>query len=261
MRRLLAVVAGLAALLVLAAPAGAILGGVPDGDAHPHVGLVAFYDAEGTYLHRCSGTLISPTVVLTAGHCTVGTALAKVWFAPELDVHPRTDPPGGVAGTPHTHPQYCEGCAPGLPGFITHDVGVVVLSTPVASPVYGELPAPDQLRTVDQGTGLTAVGYGVQDFARGGGPPQAVAELVRYRATVALLSTKSRVGEMFIKHSGGQAKGGTCFGDSGGPVFLPDQTTVLAVTSFGTNGVCAGVGYAQRIDRPDVLRWIGGFLT
>jgi V8-like Glu-specific endopeptidase len=44
------------------------------------VGLVVFYNSAGSPLHRCSGTMVSPTTLLTAGHCTAGTAAARVWF-------------------------------------------------------------------------------------------------------------------------------------------------------------------------------------
>jgi secreted trypsin-like serine protease len=61
----------------------------------------------------------------------------------------------------------------------------------------------------------------------------------------------------------GRGGEGTCSGDSGGALFLPDQTTVVAVTSFG-NGMCTGPGYYQRIDLPQILSWIneefGGLL-
>ena len=66
MRRLLTVLAGVALLIrVAASPASAITGGRPDGNAHPYVGIVM--TAEGGF---CSGALLSPTVFLTAGHCT-----------------------------------------------------------------------------------------------------------------------------------------------------------------------------------------------
>ena len=56
-----------------------------------------------------------------------------------------------------------------------------------------------------------------------------------------------------------QGKGGTCFGDSGGPDLRAGSTTVLAVNSYVTNGNCKGVTYSQRVDIPEVLSWIRGF--
>ena len=64
---MLITLAGLAAL-----PASAITGGEPDGEGHPNVALIVFYDATGRF--RCSATLASPTVLITAAHCTSGTA-------------------------------------------------------------------------------------------------------------------------------------------------------------------------------------------
>ena len=54
--------------------------------------------------------------------------------------------------------------------------------------------------------------------------------------------------------------GGTCFGDSGGPNFLGDSNIVAGVTSFGINGNCAGTGGVFRMDRQDVLDFVGQFL-
>src|SRR4029079_3586263 len=67
--RILAVaIAVLMALTVGARPAAASTGGTPDGNTHPHVGLILFYQTDGPF--RCSATLISPTVLVTAAHCT-----------------------------------------------------------------------------------------------------------------------------------------------------------------------------------------------
>src|SRR5215207_2251602 len=132
-------------LAFAAAPAQASTGGAPDGDLHPDVGLIAFYDGEGRW--RCSATLVSPTVVITAAHCTLGT-LGKtlVTFDRFLDGAPpsflptATDPAVGytaeelaaagyISGTAHTHPEYSD--------FTDtrnwNDVGVIVLDEPVAS--------------------------------------------------------------------------------------------------------------------------------
>jgi len=75
-------VIAVAVMLVLALGsigiAYAITNGQPDGDAHPYVGLLVFDDAPGHPAWRCSGSLIAPNVVLTAGHCTDGAVAARV---------------------------------------------------------------------------------------------------------------------------------------------------------------------------------------
>ncbi len=120
--------AGLIALVLTAlsaAPVGAVPYGEPDGNAHPYVGLVVFYDANGTSTHRCTGALLSPTVFLTAGHCTEGANSARVWFDPDLrkdEGYPFT---GGVTGEPNTHRDFVWQ----IPN--TSDVGVVVLDKAV----------------------------------------------------------------------------------------------------------------------------------
>lgn len=90
------------------------------------MGLVLFYDESGEYMWRCSGTLLSPTVLLTAGHCTSGPASAQVWFDSDVTGtgYPST---GGVTGTPIPHPLYDDFAT--FPN--THDVGVVLLDEEV----------------------------------------------------------------------------------------------------------------------------------
>jgi hypothetical protein len=67
-RTLVTAVVLLGMLFAMALPAAAITGGEPDGNRHPNVGLILFYDATGRF--RCSATLVSPTVLVTAAHCT-----------------------------------------------------------------------------------------------------------------------------------------------------------------------------------------------
>ncbi len=83
MRKLVlaAITALLAPLVLLPGTAQAIQFGTPDGDGHPYVGLVVLYD-DGIPQWRCTGALISPTVFLTAGHCTEAPAdEARIWFS------------------------------------------------------------------------------------------------------------------------------------------------------------------------------------
>jgi trypsin len=260
MRRALLLLASMALTVLLASGvAQAIINGEPDGNQHPYVGWAS------TEEWACSGTLISPTVFLTAGHCTElfeqGDSQVYVTFEPEADFLPVELDPDGVfdpgdafTGTPYTHPRF---------NFPFYDIGVVVLDQPVTHVGYGTLPEAGTLDSFATGELLTAVGYGVRNFDVGGGPPSIGDLGTRYRATVEFLGVVGPSGDLYIKlrqASAGRGGEGTCIGDSGGPYLLPGQTTVVAVTSFGTNPRCAGVGYAQRVDLPEVLTWLEEFL-
>lgn len=265
MRRAILLLA-LTALTILAAGgvAGAIINGEPDTgeDAHPYVGaLVTDFaeedDTEPVLLPDCTGTLISPRIFLTAGHCTdyiIDNDLPTfVSFDQSFDQNSEL-----IAGTPYTHPEFCLGCAPGVKRFDRYDVGIVVLDRPVEMSTYGQLPEAGLAEDLPKGQRLTVVGYGASGFDVGGGPPQQIHPDVRYRATVRLINTNSVVSNMFLKTSGasmGRGGEGPCFGDAGAPLFLPDEMTVVAVAAFG-NGMCTGPGYYQRVDLPLVLSWI-----
>jgi hypothetical protein len=54
--------------LTTAWPAGAVTGNFQPDFEHQYVGLIVFYDANGEFLWRCSGSLLTDTVLLTAGH-------------------------------------------------------------------------------------------------------------------------------------------------------------------------------------------------
>ena len=97
-------------------------------------------------------------------------------------------------------------------------------------------------------TPVDVVGYGTQAFTRGGGPPQPVITLTRRFAPSELIQSNNRTSAEFIKLSAnpGRGKGGTCFGDSGGPDVLGGTDIVLAVNSFVTNGNCAGVAFLEQ---------------
>jgi hypothetical protein len=242
--------------LLASTAAWAIINGQPDGTRHPYVGLV--YNAQAS----CSGTLISPTVFLTAGHCTEffeqGDSRVYITFEPNAEF----DPAKAHPGIPYTHPGY---------DYPVNDVGVVVLDQPVAMPDgYGKLPKAHLVDTLDKGQRLSLVGYGAQGFQRGGGASVPAGDPTRSVATVRYIGTKgvsNTIGkDQDIKTreaSAGRGGEGSCYGDSGGPYFLADQKTLMATSSFGTplgTHLCTGVGYAQRADLPGVLRWIHHFL-
>ncbi|MGD2251933.1 MAG: trypsin-like serine protease [Anaerolineales bacterium] len=257
-------------LLVIVIPVAAITNGEPDNGRHPFVGLMVADDDKGEPLWRCSGTLISPSVFLTAGHCTEAPAVrATIWFAEDVEATPDFGTPDGypyegdVDGTVYTHPQYDPYA------FYLYDLGVVVLDEPITDRGYAELPdlgVLDDIKGKEKKGALTAVGYGLQEI----NPNRYTGERDRLLATLDLINTKGVFGVprgTAIKVSGSGVggdnsdSGGTCFGDSGGPQFLADTHIIAAVTSFGLNGNCAGVGGGYRVDQPDDLEWLAEVLT
>jgi secreted trypsin-like serine protease len=109
-------------------------------------------------------------------------------------------------------------------------------------------------------TEVTVVGYGVQQKAQTSGPPyDRWVGRTRMYAPSQVIQSDDVLSSEYVKLTAdpGQGKGGTCFGDSGGPV-LYNGNTIIAVTSFGSNANCAGVGYYNRIDTNDALAFISG---
>lgn len=253
--------AAIALMAVMIAPASAITHGQLDGNGHPHVGIMVAKDAAGNPLWRCSGTLLSPTLYLTAGHCTESPAAsAEVWFEPdEASIRANGYPNGGatsVTGATFTHPDYNPNA------FFVRDVGVVVLDTPVIRSTYGVLPginSLDQLGTKrgQQEVWFTAVGYGLQYI----NPVVQQRDLNRMVAYPKLnqINVPGFTGDFSLLLSNNAKTGGTCFGDSGGPNFLGSSNVVAAVTSFGINN-CTGVGGVFRMDRVWAHDWVSSFL-
>lgn len=243
----------------LVAEPAAIKYGDLDGNNHPYVGLMVALDNTGAPLWRCSGTLMSPTVFLTAGHCTDAPAVrATIWFDADVESGiPGNGYPflGNVSGTTHTHPQYNPNA------FFLADLGVVTLDAPYPMAAYGALPTLDVLDGLARARGkqdvtFTAVGYGLQ-FAN---PVFVVAKRIRMYATPHLVQINNGyVGDFSIMLSNNASTGGTCFGDSGGPNFLGTSNVVAGVTSFAKNGNCAGTGGVYRVDRADDLTWLATF--
>jgi len=258
-KRTIAVILALILLLVAVIPAAAITDGELDGDGHPYVGLMVALDANGNPLWRCSGTLLSPTLYLTAGHCTEAPAVrATIWFDADVESGiPANGYPflGDVSGTTFTHPEYTT-----YPWFMK-DLGVVVLDESYPMDEYGVLPELDQLDVMKtkrgkQDTTFTAVGYGLQSI----NPVHVESERVRMFARPKLIqiNVPGYVGDFSILLSNNHSTGGTCFGDSGGPNFINETNVIGGVTSFGKNGNCAGTGGVYRVDKADDLDWLYG---
>ena len=245
----------------------AITNGEPDGNRHPYVGLIVFDNAPGRPAWRCSGSLLSDRVILTAGHCTDGAVAARAWFDEVVTGNPEYPFSGKTSydGTPYTNPDFCIGCGNGLPGFALRDVGIVVLRERVPTSVvsqYATLPPAGFVDTLPNKTKVDLVGYGVQEQTRAQPPHVWTGLRNRLYASSELVSGNFTHSDEFLKIAlnPGGGSGGTCFGDSGGPDLLAGTTRVLGVNSYVTNYNCAGDGYSQRVDIQEVLDWIATFM-
>jgi hypothetical protein len=256
-KTLMLLAAIVAALVVGIGPAGAITDGRLDGNGHPYVGLMVAQNAQGTPLWRCSGTLLSSRLFLTAGHCTEAPAAhVEIWFDADVESgipengYPNT---GDVGGTPHTHPSYNPNA------FFLFDLGAVVLDEPVNMSTYGKLPALNALDALKPSskTTFTAVGYGLQRAFPDAASWKEVAQRIRMVANPHLIQINTGfVGDFSIMLSNNRHTGGTCFGDSGGPNFIGTSNVIGGVTSYGLNSNCAGTGGVYRVDRADDLNWL-----
>ena len=244
----------------------------------------------------CSGTLLNATTVVTAGHCTFGVGLNgasttinggtgsggdDVWFnaseAPDFSILPPSANfvPDNNAGryaawsaalnaspqwhraTAFPHPQFDPNA------FFEHDAGVLTLHSSINLAEYGQLPTLGLLDRVfpDKSQHFTPVGYGLEKS----GPKIALGGDTRRVADAVLVNLNgvSGVGKgvaaRFSNDNGTVHQGGTCFGDSGGPIILNGSRIVTAVNSFGISSTCTGSTNAYRLDQPDDLAFLATF--
>jgi hypothetical protein len=221
--------------LTSVAPAAAITNGSPDGEGNPNVGgLVSDTQyPDGTWLY-CSGTLISPTVFLTAAHCGEDGTRVGVTFDTAYEDGDRV-----YYGTFEADPLYNQAQSD------PHDIAVVVLDKPVRGIGPASLPAADSLSSLAGTQMFTAVGYGAYQVTNGPGGHQYLYNDVRMMATGTLNATNPNWLRISMNPSTGN--GGTCYGDSGGPNFLGATQTLAAITITG-DAVCRATNVVYRLD-------------
>ena len=258
----------LATLLVLLAvavvPVLAITGGEEDGEAHPNVGAIVGYREDMGPFVWCSGTLIAPNVFLTAGHCTYDM---EYWMGMGVQIHVSFDADNALqegwrdVSEVHTHP-----------GFLwilsnPYDLGALILQEPIPGDEItpAVLPAENYLDVLNT-EGLlkhgkeraifTVVGYGATvDWP----PPVATpGDGVRRVAWSEFLNLRKAWLHMSQNMAPGKGDSGSCYGDSGGPIFWTEANgdqVLVAVTSWG-DVPCIATGTTYRVDIPSSLAFI-----
>ena len=244
--RLIGAIVGFCAL-AWAAPAGAITNGGLDGEGHPNVGgLVANTQySDGTWLY-CTGTLISPTIFLTAAHCDDDGVRVRVSFDTAY-----VDGDTVYSGTFHADPLYNQ--SQGDP----HDIAVVVLDSPVRRITPAQLPTAGSLNKLPGTQLFTAVGYGAYEVQQGQGKTLLYDDV--RRVTTGTLNTTTQAW-LKISMNPTHGDGGTCYGDSGGPNFLGDSNIVAGVTVTG-DAWCRSTNVVYRTDTASARTFLAQYVT
>jgi hypothetical protein len=253
----------------------AITNGFPDtSNTFSNVGALLAVGPDGVGYQFCSGTLIAPTVFLTAAHCAhffmdvfapQGFTL-YMSFGNPIPTAELTDVSTLIPVTQIIpNPKYVEadhrifnphhGSDPG-------DLAVVILPlfnttgiTPATLPTLGLL---DQLAAKNalHGAVFTAVGYGAED--RFGTQLNPVPRIFAFSTFSAL-----EVGFVQLSINPTLNNGGDCSGDSGGPNLLQvnGKLILMATSSVGGDHVCRATSGDYRLDTATARDFLKDFVT
>jgi Trypsin len=241
-----------------------IINGVPTGGDFGNVGaLLVDEDGDGTIdFFQCSGSLIAPTVFLTAAHCLAflpADAQFYVSFAPDI-----TPLPSDLIAAEAFHFDPAFIGPPFLGGTDLHDIGVVILPagstagvTPLALPPLGYLDALAEQGGL-RGQIFLNVGYGFDATSRG--RPQFAFDGVRkvsespFRAL-----TQYMLGLLMNENATGL--GGDCYGDSGSPKFPEGNTGLIVAITIWGDRPCRATSWDYRLDTESARAFLGQFVS
>ena len=288
MRRLILVFAvmGVAVLLASGAALGITGGWADDGKVqagepdpttfpkYPNVGAMVDpngFDVGGQTLYTyCTGTLISPTVFLTAAHCSPARE-DGVTFAAKYN------------SRSSSFYSVCRGnrCTQGAYDAEWHadpviDIAVVVFKNPPkvdvkatpnnraddVTPTPAQLPTLHQFNSVPRDQKFTAVGYGDQATSNKETNTFSDQRMYAYSAFKSVNQTYLRLSQNL-----NQGNGGTCYGDSGGPNFLgkgtyrADQPLTIAGTTITGDTWCKATNVTLRLDSGSAHDFLDDYVT
>jgi len=222
-------------------PPQPIIGGEQTGELE-YGAIVALLTSQSGL---CTGTVVTPRLILTAGHCLAGLddfeSEVDVFFGNELEFNMSTE-----AVDFQAHPDFCDTCREDI-----HDYGYVLLGTDFTPPDGFILPLTDQDEwdeTMNKGGEVILVGFGEDPNAAN--PSQSLGT----KRTVT--TSIRRFSELGLEFFAGGENHDSCQGDSGGPaiVRLADGTLRLAgITSRGSDPCGEGGFYGTPFP---ALGWI-----
>jgi hypothetical protein len=243
-------------VLLVAGPAGAVIGGTDDTDnIYENVGVLQLEVGAGEWFDFCSGTLIREDVVLTAAHCT--DFLVEVGpdgFGPDdlrISFDPEGDAPYYTVDRIVVHPDWFT--APPGRGNSKHiwlappaeDIALVFLDDAVAAVTPAPVADADYVEGLDlTNETFTVAGYGTDAFITGSllaNHPVVIDDGIRSFRDVSVITKHDAFPDRFLKIT--QA---TCFGDSGGPLF--HDGTVVAINTWTFSTRCSGPNFSYRVD-------------
>ncbi len=237
----------MAGTLAVTAPAAAIINGTADGNRHPNVGglLSPTQYSDGTWIY-CSGTLISPTVFLTAAHCA-GDGRVGVTFDTAYEAGDKV-----YYGTFRSDPLYSQRQND------PHDIAVVVFDKAIKGITPARLPEAASLSNLSKTQKFTSVGYGAYEVTNSPGGHRYLYNDVRMFGVGTLNATNRSWLRISMNPATGNA--GTCYGDSGGPNFLGTTNIVAAITITG-DAVCRATNVTYRLDTESARTFLAQYVT